>query len=70
MAQLAIAWALQNRNIASAIIGASRPDQVASNVKAAGVTIEAEILTRIKRRHRFTCRAGSYIGQVPETREA
>jgi aryl-alcohol dehydrogenase-like predicted oxidoreductase len=27
MAQLAIAWVLQNRNIASAIIGASRPDQ-------------------------------------------
>ena len=47
MAQLAIAWVLQNRNVASAIIGASRPEQVASNVKASGVTLETEILTKI-----------------------
>src|SRR5918998_238306 len=34
MAQLAIAWALQNDNVATAIIGASRPEQVFDNVKA------------------------------------
>src|SRR3954471_4946708 len=47
LAQLAIAWVLQNDNVATAIIGASRPDQVAENVKAAGVTIPPELLTRI-----------------------
>jgi aryl-alcohol dehydrogenase-like predicted oxidoreductase len=47
MAQLAIAWVLQNPNVASAIIGASRPEQVAENVKAAGVKLDAEVLTQI-----------------------
>ena len=47
MAQLAIAWVLQNDNVASAIIGASRPEQVADNVKAAGVTLPAEVMTGI-----------------------
>ncbi|MET4051374.1 aryl-alcohol dehydrogenase-like predicted oxidoreductase [Frigoribacterium sp. PvP054] len=47
MAQLAIAWVLQNDNVASAIIGASRPEQVADNVKAAGVTLPADVMARI-----------------------
>ena len=47
MAQLAIAWVLQNDNVASAIIGASRPEQVAENVKASGVRIPAELMARI-----------------------
>jgi aryl-alcohol dehydrogenase-like predicted oxidoreductase len=47
MAQLAVAWVLQNKNVASAIIGATRPEQVAENVKASGVTLEAETLSRI-----------------------
>ena len=47
MAQLAVAWVLQNENVATAIIGASRPEQVVENVKASGVTIPAELLTRI-----------------------
>lgn len=47
MAQLAVAWVLQNPNVASAIIGASRPEQVAENVKAAGVTLDEEIRNRI-----------------------
>jgi aryl-alcohol dehydrogenase-like predicted oxidoreductase len=47
MAQLAVAWVLQNRNVAAAIIGASRPDQVHDNVKAAGVTLDDEVLKRI-----------------------
>jgi aryl-alcohol dehydrogenase-like predicted oxidoreductase len=47
MAQLAIAWVLQNPNVAAAIIGASRPEQVADNVQAAGVQLPAEVLTRI-----------------------
>ncbi|MDF2143489.1 aldo/keto reductase family protein [Knoellia sp. p5-6-4] len=47
MAQLAVAWVLQNENVASAIIGASRPEQVSENVKAAGVTIPDELMARI-----------------------
>jgi aryl-alcohol dehydrogenase-like predicted oxidoreductase len=47
MAQLAVAWVLQNDNVAAALIGASRPEQVAENVKAAGVRIPAEVLQRI-----------------------
>jgi aryl-alcohol dehydrogenase-like predicted oxidoreductase len=47
MAQLAVAWVLQNPNVASAIIGASRPEQVAENVKASGVSLDVETLARI-----------------------
>ncbi|MFW7415315.1 aldo/keto reductase family protein [Demequina sp. SO4-18] len=47
MAQLAIAWVLQNDNVAAAIIGASRPEQVTENAKASGVEIPAELMTRI-----------------------
>jgi aryl-alcohol dehydrogenase-like predicted oxidoreductase len=47
MGQLAIAWVLQNPNVSSAIIGASRPDQVVDNVKAAGVKLDAELMKAI-----------------------
>ncbi len=47
MAQLAVAWVLQNPNVSSAIVGASRPEQVRDNVKAAGVKLDAEVLRRI-----------------------
>jgi aryl-alcohol dehydrogenase-like predicted oxidoreductase len=47
LAQLAVAWVLQNKNVAAAIIGASRPEQVVENVKASGVEIPAELMTRI-----------------------
>jgi aryl-alcohol dehydrogenase-like predicted oxidoreductase len=47
LAQLAIAWVLANQNVSAAIIGASRPEQVVSNAKAAGVALSPEILGRI-----------------------
>ena len=47
MAQLAVAWVLQNDNVSAAIIGASRPEQVHENVGASGVTIPPELMTRI-----------------------
>ena len=47
MAQLAIAWVLQNDNVATALVGASRPEQVVENVKAAGVRIPDELMRRI-----------------------
>ena len=47
MAQLALAWVLREENVASAIIGASRPEQVSDNAGASGVELDAETLTRI-----------------------
>ena len=47
MAQLAVAWVLQNPNVSSAIIGATRPEQVGDNVKAAGVRLDADVLKAI-----------------------
>ena len=47
MAQLSIAWVLQNNNVASAIMGASRPEQIEKNVAAAGVKLDAEIMAKI-----------------------
>lgn len=47
MAQLAIAWVLQNPNVAAAIIGASRPEQIRDNAKASGIVIPAELMDRI-----------------------
>ena len=47
MAQLAVAWVLQNDNVAAAIIGASRPEQVHENVKAAGVRLDADSMAAI-----------------------
>jgi aryl-alcohol dehydrogenase-like predicted oxidoreductase len=47
MAQLAIAWVLQNPNVSSAIVGATRPEQLTDNVKAAGVKLDADLLKAI-----------------------
>ena len=47
MAALAVAWTLQNPDVSSAIIGATRPDQVRENVKAAGVKLDSGLLRRI-----------------------
>lgn len=47
MSQLAIAWVLQNPNVATALVGASRPEQVAENVKASGVVIPPELMSAI-----------------------
>jgi aryl-alcohol dehydrogenase-like predicted oxidoreductase len=47
MAQRAIAWTLQNSGVSSAIIGASRPEQVMENTAAAGIRLDASTLTQI-----------------------
>jgi aryl-alcohol dehydrogenase-like predicted oxidoreductase len=47
MAQLAVAWVLQNDNVATAIVGASRPEQVHDNVQAAGVKLDPDLLSKI-----------------------
>ncbi len=55
--QLAVAWVLQNPNVASAIIGASRPEQVVENVMAAGVRLGPDALAAID----------TALGDIPET---
>ncbi|HXP99088.1 MAG TPA: aldo/keto reductase family protein [Solirubrobacteraceae bacterium] len=47
MAQLALAWVLRQPNVASAIVGASRPEQVRANASASGVTLDAQTLAAV-----------------------
>jgi aryl-alcohol dehydrogenase-like predicted oxidoreductase len=47
MAQLALAWVLGHENVASAIVGASRPEQVLQNASASGIELDQETLTEI-----------------------
>jgi 1-deoxyxylulose-5-phosphate synthase len=47
MVQLALAWVLRQRNVASAIVGASRPEQVHANASASGVTLTPDTLAAI-----------------------
>jgi len=57
MAQLALAWVLQNENVSSAIIGATKPKQVRENVKAAGVKLDASVMRAVD----------EALGSLPET---
>jgi aryl-alcohol dehydrogenase-like predicted oxidoreductase len=47
LAQLAIAWVLTNPNVSSAIVGATRPEQVRDNAAAAGTKLDPELLKKI-----------------------
>ncbi len=47
MPQLAIAWVLQNPNVAAALVGASRPEQLKDSVQASGVVLDADIMAAI-----------------------
>ncbi len=47
LSQLALAWVLHNPNVSSAIIGATRPEQIQENVAASGVKLDADLLKRI-----------------------
>ncbi len=47
LSQLALAWALQNQNVSSVIMGATKPAQVKENVKASGVKLDADVMYRI-----------------------
>ncbi len=57
MAQLAVAWVLQNDGVSAAIIGASKPEQVHDNAGASGVRLDADVLSRID----------EVLGDLPET---
>jgi len=45
---LALAWILRQKNVASALIGASRPEQVTENAKASGIVLSEDVLARIE----------------------
>jgi len=47
MGRLALAWVLREPNVAAAIVGASRPEQIADNAAASGIELDAETLARI-----------------------
>jgi aryl-alcohol dehydrogenase-like predicted oxidoreductase len=47
MGQLAVAWVLQNENVSSAIIGATKPAQIKENVKASGIKLSKETMIEI-----------------------
>ena len=47
MPALAIAWVLSNPNVSAAIVGASRPEQITENAKAAGLTLPEDVLSAI-----------------------
>lgn len=68
MAQLAVAWVLQNDNVASALIGASRPEQVTENVKASGVQLDADVMARIDDALGGLAQRDPALTQSPQTR--
>jgi len=47
MPQLALAWVLRQSNVASAIVGASRPEQVRANASASGLTLDVDTLAAV-----------------------
>ena len=57
MANLAIAWVLANVNVAGAIVGASRPEQITSNANASGISLNDDVLKRVD----------EVLGDLPET---
>jgi aryl-alcohol dehydrogenase-like predicted oxidoreductase len=70
LAQLAVAWVLQNPNVAGAIVGASRPEQVASNAQASGVSLDADALARIDEAILPVAKTDPSLTKSPATRVA
>jgi aryl-alcohol dehydrogenase-like predicted oxidoreductase len=63
MAQFGLAWVLANPSISSAIVGASRPQQILDNVKAVGVEIPGSIMVEVDK-----ILAGSIVSDPSETK--
>jgi aryl-alcohol dehydrogenase-like predicted oxidoreductase len=69
MAQLAVAWVLQNDNVATAITGGSRPEQITANAEAAGKKLSAETLAGVDSALGDAVqRDGSVVGKASPTR--
>ena len=69
MAQLAVAWTLQNPNVSAAIVGASRPEQVHDNAQAAGVVLEESLMKRIDEVLGDHVRRDAALTRSPERRD-
>jgi aryl-alcohol dehydrogenase-like predicted oxidoreductase len=70
MPQLAVAWVLQNPNVASAIVGASRPEQIADSVAAAGIVLEPDVMKKIDDAAGSLAERDPAKTKSPSTREA
>lgn len=68
MAQLALAWVLQNSAVSAAIVGASSADQISSNIAASGVEIPAEIMGKIDQVLAGVIQTDPALTKSPETR--
>ena len=68
LAQLAIAWVLANPNVSSAIIGATRPEQVRDNVAAAGKVLDADLLAGIDKALAGVVETDPSLTKSPATR--
>ena len=68
MAQFSLAWVLQNSNVSAAIVGASRPDQIASNIAAAGKTIPSEIMAKVDKVLAGSIITDPSLNKSPDTR--
>lgn len=68
MAQLAVAWVLANDNVSAALVGASRPEQIAENIKASEVTLDDDVLKKIDDALEGSIERDPSQTQSPETR--
>ena len=66
--QLCLAWVLQNSNVSAAIIGATRPEQVKENVKAAGLKLDADVMAKIDEALAPVAQTDPNLTQSPRTR--
>lgn len=70
MAQFALAWVLQNSNVAGAIVGASNAEQIASNIAASGVEIPADVMAQVDQVLGDSIVRDAALTKSPETRPA
>ncbi len=68
MAQFALAWVLQNDNVSSAIVGATSPEQITSNLGAVGVEIPTEIMDKVSEILKPVAEYDPRETKAPETR--
>ena len=68
MAQFALAWTLQNPNVATAIVGASRPEQITANLGAVGVMIPADVMAKVDELFKGVALTDPALTVSPETR--
>lgn len=68
MAQFALAWVLQNKAVSAAIVGASNPEQLRSNLGGSGVEIPADIMSQVDKVLAGVYQTDPALTKSPETR--